>query len=271
MRSRFRPKDSPHIDRLHTVLYLDKVREILGRFDFQARELHVSEWNFTPGSRDLINDSTFKGAYVVKSLLDLMGRADLAGYWPGLDLVSGYYDTKHLLDGRGGLLKRDNICKPAFYGFAFFSQLDPYLLARDANMIITANRRGSYRIVCHNYQHPGQSYYDALGKKDWSIQAFDESFPSETRQFRIVIRNVEDGLYYIKKRLLDHRHGCVQNEWKQMGMSDALNARDIEYLQGICVPQITMETAQAQKRELSVDFSLETNAILSIHIFPLGK
>ena len=56
-----------------------------------------------------------------------------------------------------------------------------------------------------------------------------------------------------------------------MGMSDALNARDIEYLQGICVPQITMETAQAQKRELSVDFSLETNAILSIHIFPLGK
>ena len=82
---------------------------------------------------------------------------------------------------------------------------------------------------------------------------------------------MENGLYYVKKRLLDRRHGCVQNEWKQMGMSDALNARDIEYLQGICVPQITMETAQAQKRELSVDFSLETNAILSIHIFPLGK
>ena len=255
----------------YTVLFLDKVRQILNENDFPVRELHVSEWNFTPGNRDLINDSTFKGAYVVRSLMDMIDRADLAGYWPGLDLVSGYYDTKHLLDGRGGLLTRDNICKPAFYGFAFFSQLDPYLLARDANMIITSNRRGSYRIVCHNYQHPGQSYYDALEKQDGGIQAFDDAFIYENRQFRFVIRNVENGLYYVKKRLLDRRHGCVQNEWKQMGMSDALNVRDIEYLQGICVPQITMETVLAQKRELSVDFSLETNAILSIHIFPLGK
>ncbi len=254
----------------YTSLFLDKVRRILDENELRAAELHITEWNFTPGSRDMINDSSFKGAYVVKNLMDMMGRVDAAGYWPGLDLTSGYYDTKHLLDGRGGLLTRDNICKPAFYGFAFFSQLDPYLLAKDENMVITTNRRGNYRIVCHNYAHPSEVYYEALSDPEKSSSREVDYFKYEMRRFRIVIRNVEDGRYYIKKRLLDRRHGCIQNEWERMGRSDSLNARDIEYLQGICVPQITMEMVRAKDKVLTIDYTLETNAILSIHVFPEG-
>ena len=265
------PKEAIWRTEDYTALFLDKVRQIIEENELRTRELHVSEWNFTPGSRDTINDSSFKGAYIVKSLIDMAGRVDVAGYWPGLDLGSGYYDTKHLIDGRGGLLTKDNICKPAFYGFAFFSQLDPYLLARDQNMIIPTNRRGNYRIVCHNYCHPEPCYYDYVSAPDTEPPAEEDCFPDRPKDFRIVIRNVDDGMYYVKKRLLDSRHGCVQNEWKHMGLSDVLNVRDMEYLRGICVPQITMETVQAHNRELSIDYSLETNAILSIHIFPKGR
>ena len=255
----------------YNVLFLDKVRHVLDDNELRTGELHVSEWNFTPGSRDMINDSSFKGAYVVKSLMEMMGRVDVAGYWPGLDLTSGYYDTKHLIDGRGGLLTKGNICKPAFYGFAFFSQLDPYLIAQDENMVVTTNRRSNYRIVCHNYAHPAENYYEIRKDTDAVVRESVEFFNYQTRAFRIVIRNVENGRYYVKKRLLDRRHGCVQNEWQHMGLSDALNVRDIEYLQGVCVPQITMDTVQVQNRELTIDYTLETNAILSIHIFPEGS
>lgn len=265
------PSDSIWRTEDYTVLFLEKVKRVLEENDFPSCELHVSEWNFTPGSRDMVNDSTFKGAYLVKSLMEMMGRVDAAGYWPGLDLISGYYDTRHLLDGRGGLLSSDNICKPAFYGYAFFSQLDPYLLAQDANIVVTTNRRGSYRVVCHNYCHPEKEYYEYQEHTDTMARTPDKYFQGKARCFRIVIRNVEDGRYYVKKRLLDQRHGCVLDEWRRMGMSDVLNARDIEYLRGICVPQITMETIQAQDGEITVNYSIEANAILSIHIFPEGK
>ena len=255
----------------YNSLFLDKVKRIIEENELRTGELHISEWNFTPGSRDMINDSSFKGAYVVKSLMEMMGRVDVAGYWPGLDLTSGYYDTKHLIDGRGGLLTKGNICKPAFYGFAFFSQLDPYLLVQDENMVITTNRRNNYRIVCHNYTHPAAGYYEPRKDSDIVLTESDAYFNYQTRAFRIVIRNVENGRYYVKKRLLDRRHGCVQNEWQQMGLSDALNVRDIEYLQGVCVPRITMDTVHVQNGELTIDYTLETNAILSIHVFPEGS
>lgn len=251
----------------YTERFLGKIRRILREQDFRRPELHISEWNFSPANRDPINDSTFKAAYVVKSLLEMRDQVDMLGYWPGSDLVTGFYDTGHLIDGSAGLLTRNNICKPVFYGLQFFSQLDDYVIGQDANSIVTSNRRGSYRIVCHNYQQPGNGYYVQHWETEDNTVGADEFFSFEEREFRIVIRNVENGTYYIKKRLLDREHGCVQREWKQMGYSDVLNAKDMEYLRGICVPQILVEHVEVTKRELTIDYALETNAVMSIHIF----
>ena len=251
----------------YTEKFLEKIRRILRENDFHRVELHLSEWNFSPANRDPINDSTFKAAYVVKSLLEMVDRVEMVGYWPGSDLVTGFYDTGLLVDGSAGLLTRSNICKPAFYGLQFFSQLDDYVIGQDSNSIVTTNRRGNYRIVTHNYQQPNKRYYEQLSDSKEDSDSAEVFFHFESRDFRIVIRNVENGTYYIKKRLLDREHGCVQREWRQMGLSDILNVKDIEYLRGICVPQILVEKIIVTNGELGIDYRLETNGLLAIHIF----
>lgn len=265
------PETSERIQESNYVRRLaDENRKLLWDKGFWKQELHLSEWNFTISNRNIINDSIFKGAYIVKNLLNLIGRADVAGYWFGTDLFSEFYDTEHLLDGSGGLITKDRICKPAYYGMYFFSRLDRYLLNYNEDGIIATNGRGNYTIVCHNYKHPSYRYYR---EKEGSMAAgrYAEYFDEDGKQFRFVIRGVENGVYQIKTRIVDRENGSVLDEWERMGYTDELTANDIEYLQKICVPRIKMGTVTAENSTLEIRSFLRANAIAFIHIYHLIK
>jgi len=244
------------------------LKDLLEKSRKMFHEIHLSEWNFTVANRNCMNDSTFKGAYIVKNLLDMLGKADLAGYWFGSDLFSEYYDTRHLIDGSGGLLTKDGIRKPAFYGFQFFNKLGNYFLARNGGSIITTNLHDSYFITCHNYKHPNSQYYK-MEEDRIKIQDQQFLFDQSAKQFHFVIQGVKNGKYQVKKRLIDSTHGSIQDEWNRMDQSDDLNAQDIEYLQQICVPHITIETIEVENNCLDIQTNLQANAIEQIHIFYL--
>lgn len=75
----------------YTQDYLDMARQILHENGFWNQELHISEWNFTVSNRNCLNDSTFKGAYIVKNMLDVIEKTDIVGYWFGSDLFSEFF------------------------------------------------------------------------------------------------------------------------------------------------------------------------------------
>ena len=251
--------------------FTEKAERILRESGMKA-ELHLSEWNSTVLNRDPLNDDLYKGAYIVRSLMQMIGKIDAAGYWFGSDLFSGYYDSDHLLDGSGGLLSKDGICKPAYYGFEFFNRLGSFCLASDENGIITSEGRGRYRVVCHNYIHPGNAYFDAVargGRIDLSGSE-KEMFSGGKRTLRYVVTGVPDGTYMVKTRILDAEHGSVEDEWKRMGRTDALDRRDVEYLRRISVPQILIAETEVKNRTLELTVTLPPNGIGSIHVFPAG-
>lgn len=51
--------------------------------------LVVTEWNFTVFNRNLMNDSVYKGAWMVKNLFDCMNLANVLAYWTGLRSLCG--------------------------------------------------------------------------------------------------------------------------------------------------------------------------------------
>ncbi len=249
---------------------LQETRKLLREYGFWKQELHLSEWNFSISNRNIINDSVFKGAYVVKNMLDMIGRADLAGYWYGTDLYSEFYDSEHLLNGSGGLITKDRICKPAYYGMHFFNRLDRKLLTYSGDGIMATNGRGNYTILCHNYKHPRYQYYR---EKEGSIKAqrYAEFFDDDVKQFRFVIRGVENGVYQIKTRVVDQENGSVLDEWARMGYTDELTANDIDYLRKICVPRIKVDVVSVENGVLEINSQLNPNAISFIHVYHLLK
>jgi beta-xylosidase/AraC-like DNA-binding protein len=243
--------------------------EILHECGFWDQKVHITEWNSSVSNRNVVNDSVYKGAYVVRNLLAMFGHVDLAGYWLASDLFAEYYDTQKLLSGSGGLLTRDGIRKPAFYGISFLNRLEKYLLALSEEAVITASARGSYSIVCHNYRHPTYKYF-STPEDELRIKEYRSYFDQDKREFHFRIEGVKDGLYEVKTRVIDEHHGSVQDEWIRMGLTDHLNEQDLEYLRRICVPHISIETLEVAGGVMEIRSVLESNAIKHIHIYRIS-
>lgn len=246
--------------------HVDWAIETMHENDFWNQELHLSEWNFSVENRNGLHDSIFKGAYIVKNLLDFIDKLDVAGYWFASDLFTEFYDTGALLDGSGGLLTKDGIRKPAFYAFDFFNRLETYLLGKDEYAAVTTNLHDSYVIVCHNYCAPNYLYYEE-NRKAVSVQNADLYYTKEEKKFRFQIKNVRNGTYQIKTRMVDERYGSVLDEWRKMEYTQYLNAQDIAYLRQICVPRITIYSVEVKDGTLEIPLKLSANAIASIHAY----
>ena len=121
--------------------------------------LYVTEWNCTISSRNYINDTCYKGTYVIKNVVDLLDEVDVMGYYSGLDLTAAYYDSQEILNGCPGLLTKDNICKPAYYAFRFLQRMGTYLVKSGENYLITATGHLSYYIICYNYHPISHRYF----------------------------------------------------------------------------------------------------------------
>jgi len=241
-------------------------KDILQKNGFHNSELHISEWNFTISNRNWLNDNCYKGAYIMKNIIDVIGEADLLGYWVGSDLFSEYLDSHCILNGSGGLISKDGIRKPAFYAFSFMNQMGAYLLGGNENCVVTTNGHESYSIACHNYKHLNFKYYMKL-EDITDIRQLHELFDNnEQLRLSFQIKHVKNGLYQMKTRTLNSFDGSVQDEWMKMGLSENLNKQEIDYLRQICTPHITIQTCEVTDGTLHFETVLQPLEIQYINL-----
>ncbi len=252
----------PDFIRNHVLMARDTLKDN----SFHISELHITEWNSTISNRNCLNDNCYKGAYIMKNIIDNIGQVELMGYWIGSDLFSEYYDSSLLLSGSGGLLTKDGIKKPAYYAMEFMNRLGRYLLGSNENCAVTTNGYDNYSAVCHNYKHPSFKYYmrpEDLTGVGQLRQLFDDN---ETLKLNFQIKHVKNGTYQIKTRSLNTVNGSVQDEWLRMDLSDNLNKQDIDYLRQICTPHISIRTCTVTNSTLNFETVLKPQEIQYIHL-----
>ena len=130
--------------------------------------IYVSHWNLTPSDRNFIHDSTFKGAYIIKNVIDLWGKVTSMAYSTGSDMQCTFFDTPEPLFGGGGLIAKDGFLKPAGFAYYFLNRLFSYFVKKDKNYLVTTDMHDNYRIVCHNQKKLNYNYYltpDRTGKR----------------------------------------------------------------------------------------------------------
>ena len=226
-------------------------------------EFHVSEWGMSVSNRNVLNDSYFRGAYIVKNCIDLVGKADTLGCWLGSDLYSEFLDTHSILFGGAGLISRHGIKKPAFYAFSFLNKLGPFLLGRNDYAIVTAAVDDAYFVVCHNYVHPrpeegGLSERTDKASENWGIHS---------RKITVDIDDVDDGSYNVKVYQVNSHWGSVYDEWQRLRALDDFSREDIDYLRNVSAPRLEVATVRAEKKRLSYEMTLEPNEFRYLHIY----
>ena len=240
--------------------------QILKEEDFLPDELHVTEWNFTISNRNCISDSCAQGAYVMKTCLDAVGRMDKLGYWHGSDLHSEYFDSGRVLCGDNGLLTRDGIRKPSFYAFHFLNFLQPYLLTRTKNAVITTNKKGTYVIACHNYKRFNYRY-TLKEEKDIQIEDMDEIYEDlDPVRLNFAVKNVENGEYVVRMFYINRENGSIQDLWKDMAYMDNLAKGEIDYMRRCAMPKVEMRKIRVSDHILRIETEMPAHEIRLIDI-----
>lgn len=258
-------------DRDYLKNYITMAKELAKRAGFQVEELHISEWNSTISNRNHLNDSCYKGAYILKNIIDSFSDVDLLGYWFASDITADYYDSTLLLNGGSGLLTKDGIRKPAYYAFDFLNRLGSNLIEKGRNHMVTTGDYNEWEIVCHNYKFLSYEYFineEDEVKVQKQYRYFEDSNSSE---FEFVLNEMSKGIYEIKTYSINTQYGSVQDEWIRMSCPTNLTQEEIEYLKRICVPRLSLHRLNVESNQLKFKTHLEPNEIQYIKIIQKFK
>lgn len=245
---------------------LSMAKELIELTKLNGVEVHVSEWNSTISNRNSLNDSCFKAAYAMKSIMDNINNVDILGYWIGSDIFAEFYDSHILLNGACGLISKDGIKKPAFYAFDFMNHMGKNLLGVDENSIITDKGHNNYAIACHNYRHLNYKYY-LKSEDEISISKQYQVFEDNKElKLNYQIGGIENGNYQVTIYCVNQMNGSVQDEWGKMEYSEHLTKNEIEYLNRICTPHIFMKICKVKDGKLNLETKLMPQEIQYIKI-----
>lgn len=226
-----------------------------------------SEWNFTVINSNVMNDSRFKGAYVMHEIMSMYQELGMMGYWFGTDQFAEDDDAPMLLNGRCGLITHQGICKPAYWAILMLNRLENYLLTKTEHIMVTRNEFGSFVIACHNYKPLDIQYY-VQKEKDVRIESIPHFYENSVQlTLNITINGAKNGKYHVKTRVVNSKYGGVQDEWLRMGKVAFLTTADVEYIDHMSRPHITISEQEVMDHVLRFSVKLEAQEILLIHAF----
>ncbi len=215
----------------------------------------ITEWNISVSDRNSINDTTFKGAFLVKHYIVTYGKLSAASYFSGSDCNSESFDSSALLHGGNGLITKYGILKPAGFAMDFLNRSYPYFIAKNEHCLVTTDDSDNYGIVCHNCKELNSTYYlteeDRIDKENIN-QYFQDTSPI-TLNFHL--EGLKNGWYQIKISRINEQNGSILDLWHEMEYEQDLSAHDISYFRRMCEPNLTIQKKYTDKHLL--DFSIE--------------
>ena len=125
---------------------------------FSDLKLHVTEFGMSLSNRNVVNDSCIKGAFMCRTVLEVLGEAAMLGPFMFTDVLADFLDAYGVLFGGNGLITVNGIAKPSLYAYEFLHSLYEEVIAHDENCMITRNGRGAYRIICHSFRELNYRY-----------------------------------------------------------------------------------------------------------------
>ena len=244
------------------------LHELLDSSGLHCEQVHVTEWNISVVNRMVLHDSYFKGAYIVKNLLDTIGLADLYGYWFALDLFAEGSDCASILSGSAGLLSRDGLPKPALFAHSFLNELGTQLYQKGEGYIVTRDEAGAWRILCHNFKYFNYQFY--LMQDDLTVEQLDQLLADTSALNLRFELPAEAGVRFCVKRCsVNREEGNLLELWRQLGSPQSLGEASLEELRIASLPRLRFSTLQEQDGMLRLQTRLDYNEIQLLTLTPL--
>lgn len=239
--------------------FLDEVthmRQMLQNLKLEGTKLFLSLWNMTVSNRNIFNDTCFKGAWILKNMIDIAELVDVAGYW----LISDMYGTANnptsTLFGGAALLTKDGISKPSFYAFQFMEKARELFIKKSENYYLSKDRHGNFTLLFHNMQTYNFTHLYKNPQRTFKFGDLSYIFDTTgTLKLQFTLTGVTPGKYYLRTYSVSKHHGSVLDEREKWDSEIELHRADCEYLKQICVPAVDIAfiTSDSDSITLQID------------------
>lgn len=216
---------------------IKNIKEKLAEIKLDHIPLYLTEWNSTTSHRDLLNDTTFKSAYIVKNIIDNFDSIDSFGYWCLSDFNGELPNRSDIFYGGLGMYANGGIKKTPFFAFELLNILGSLLIKKGKDYIVTKNSDGDIIILLHNYIH----YSDIYASGDVFDMTYNNRYTPFTtpvvKNFDIRINNIDKGKYEITEQVINRKHGSAFDKWNECFPENReLNKDEIQYLKDTVQP-----------------------------------
>ncbi|KAA1181899.1 GH39 family glycosyl hydrolase [Paenibacillus sp. B2(2019)] len=231
--------DTEYLSRV--IIKLKKtVSEAMGS---DVPELHMTEWNATGSHRDLVNDTCFKAAYIVKNVLKNMDGLHSFGYWTATDLLEEFKMSSETFHGGLGLMTYNGIPKPSFYAFKLLAKLGRQFIHQGKGYYITSSDMG-LQVLMYAYAHIDSLYQKGDASLINRTNRYDVFEEVGDIELTLELTDIHPGSYTIKRHTINRRNGSVFDLWVRMGAPHPIDADTLNYLKQASCPQLTFEQVE---------------------------
>lgn len=253
-----------------TKTCLEVTRKLLKQYHMDRLPVYISQWNMTVSSRNAINDSCIAACILLSNIEETLNEQAPILYCYASDICTTQMDILPTIFGGIGLVTKDFIRKPVFFALSFFKKMPNYCLAHGPGYIITTDKTGRYDLLLFNTQPLPEFYYQ---QKEYEITTnivLSDLYSGSEQTFDISIAFPPEHTAYRKKtaRLVPGQSDLL-GRLKTLGESAELAFDEIEYLQHIVQPEITIQKFSADASTIQIDLSLKPYEICYISFCPI--
>jgi xylan 1,4-beta-xylosidase len=225
-----------------------QMREEIDASPIPGLPLHITEYNSTVSSREIIHDIPFNAAYLAQTLSEAGQYAETCSYWAVSDIFTEEGVPPAEFHGGFGMINIHDIPKPTYHLFHFFSQLGDRVLSRDARHLFTRRDDGHIVGVLWNPN--------------------DSSRPTQTAPCRIVLPKTETR-YTARTLLVDETHANPYRVWELIGRARNPSRSQVELLREASRPAVAYHEPVLRDGVSQIELTLEKNAVVLVDLIPV--
>ena len=209
--------------------------------------LHITEYNSTTSTHQVIHDLPFNAAYLARTLSEAQAP-DTMSYWAVSDIFVEETIPRAEFHGGFGMINIHDIPKPTYHMFHFFSQLGTTILSRTANSLFTIRDDGHIAGVIWN---PNDKARTEQGQ-DYRIE-----LPQDGRE------------YAVRTLLVDENNANPYRAWELTGRKRNPSRAEVEILREASRPACQYRALSSIGGKRILDLRLEKNAVMFVDLIPV--
>lgn len=225
---------------------------------FPDVEIHLTEWNTSPNSRDAMHDRLPPAAYIVKTNLDCIGLTNSLAFWTFTDIFEEKGGGASIFHGGFGMINFQGLVKPSYHAYRMLHALGDEELYKN-DYLFVSRQSGSRKVVALAYNYPKEAN-NAV--PDGSI-SYDALSNGTSKKVNLSLSDLKPGTMF-KVEILDKDHGNIYDYWVSMGKPEPPTREQIAVMKEAATNLDTRVIRADDKGNLSLEQELSPWSVMLV-------